>query len=140
MPPSTSWRSSKPTSTSDGGSTSSSQGSSAPSPTNPQNSITRLWTWWPANGTSHDDQLRRLDEAGVGAVVLPSLFEEQLEHDALAIDAMLETNAGVFAEAETFFPELDDYNTGADRYLISVERAKEAVSVPVIATGSWKAL
>ena len=93
--------------------------------------------------TNHDDQLRRLDDAGVGAVVLPSLFEEQLEHDALAIDAMLETNAGVFAEAETFFPELDDYNTGADRYLTHVETARALVSVPVIASlngvsvGGW---
>jgi dihydroorotate dehydrogenase (fumarate) len=93
--------------------------------------------------TNDDDQLRRLDDAGVGAVVLPSLFEEQLEHDALAIDAMLETNAGVFAEAETFFPELDDYNTGADRYLTHLETTRALVSVPVLASlngvsvGGW---
>jgi len=93
--------------------------------------------------TNDDRALRALDDAGVGAVVLPSLFEEQLEHEELAIDAMLETGAGAFAEAQTFFPELDDYNTGPDRYLTHLEQTKEALSVPVIASlngvslGGW---
>lgn len=93
--------------------------------------------------TNDDRALRALDDAGVGAVVLPSLFEEQLEHEELAIDNMLETGAGAFAEAQTFFPELEDYNTGPDRYLTHLEQTKEALSVPVIASlngvslGGW---
>jgi dihydroorotate dehydrogenase (fumarate) len=82
--------------------------------------------------TNHDDDLRALDDAGVGAVVLPSLFEEQLEHEAMAVHHMLETHADAFAEATSFFPELDDYNTGPDRYLTHVERARRLVSAPVI--------
>ncbi len=82
--------------------------------------------------TNHDDDLVALDAAGVGAVVLPSLFEEQLEHDAMAVHDMLETHADSFGEATSFFPELDDYNTGPDRYLTHVERARSLVSVPVI--------
>jgi len=93
--------------------------------------------------TGHLDTLRALDAAGVGAVVLPSLFEEQLTHDSLEIDAMLSTHAESFGEAASFFPDLTDYNTGPDRYLTLVERAREAVEVPVIASlngtgvGGW---
>jgi dihydroorotate dehydrogenase (fumarate) len=89
------------------------------------------------------DSLRALDDAGVGAVVLPSLFEEQLTHDSLEIDNMLSTVADSFGEASGFFPDLTDYNTGPDRYLTLVEQAKAAVDVPVIASlngttvGGW---
>jgi len=84
-----------------------------------------------------------LDDAGVGAVVLPSLFEEQLVHDQLAVDDMLESGAGTSPEASGYFPELDDYNTGSDRYLGLLSRASGSLSVPVIASlnavspGSW---
>ena len=76
--------------------------------------------------------LRELEAAGAGAVVLPSLFEEQLVHESLAVDHLLSTAAG--AEADGFFPALDDYNTGPDHYLDLLERAKEAVDIPVIAS------
>jgi dihydroorotate dehydrogenase (fumarate) len=87
--------------------------------------------------------LHLLEEAGVGAVVLPSLFEEQIVHDAFEVDRMLSTGAEAFAEATDYFPELDDYNTGPDHYLDRVVEAKRAVSVPVIASlnastsGGW---
>ncbi|MCU0268226.1 MAG: dihydroorotate dehydrogenase-like protein [Acidimicrobiales bacterium] len=93
--------------------------------------------------TGRLDTLRRLEAAGVGAVVLPSLFEEQLEAEELGIDAMLGQVADVFAEAQSFFPELQDYNTGPDRYLTLLEQAKSELSVPVIASlngssvGGW---
>lgn len=93
--------------------------------------------------TGRLDTLRRLDAAGVGAVVLPSLFEEQLEAEELGIDAMLDQVADVFAEAQSFFPELEDYNTGPDRYLTLLEQAKSELTVPVIASlngstiGGW---
>lgn len=87
--------------------------------------------------------LRQLDVAGVGAVVLPSLFEEQLEHDSVILDRMLAQYSESFAEATTFFPELDDYNTGPVHYLDLVEEASSSLSVPVIASlngiavGGW---
>jgi dihydroorotate dehydrogenase (fumarate) len=93
--------------------------------------------------TGHLDSLGALDEAGVGAVVLPSLFEEQLTHDSLAIDDMLSTVHETSAEATSFFPELYDYDTGPDRYVDLVVAAKGALGVPVVASlngtspGGW---
>lgn len=87
--------------------------------------------------------LERLDELGVGAIVLPSLFEEQIAHDELEIERMLETGSNSFAEASNLFPDLGDYNTGPDNYLSLVEEAKQAVSVPIvgslngITSGGW---
>jgi dihydroorotate dehydrogenase (fumarate) len=89
------------------------------------------------------DGIRRLEEAGAGAIVLPSLFEEQIEHDSFEIDRVLDTGAGTFAEAMTLFPELEDYNTGPTDYLRLVARAKAMSRVPVIASlngtsmGGW---
>ncbi len=54
----------------------------------------------------------RLEEAGAGAVVLPSLFEEQIIHDQLELDRPAGDGAEHFAEALHYFPDLDDYNTG----------------------------
>ncbi len=84
----------------------------------------------PLTGTL--DGLRRLEDAGAAAVVLPSLFEEQLTHEALEIDRILATGAESFPEALSYFPEMRDYNTGPDRYLELVARAKEALAIPVI--------
>ena len=68
--------------------------------------------------TGDIDHIHALVEAGAPAVVLPSLFEEQIDHDAMAIHNSLEQGAGAFPEATTgYLPELDDYNTGADLYL-----------------------
>ena len=63
------------------------------------------------------DSLRALEEAGAAAVVLPSLFEEQIEHEAARVHQVLEQGTHSFGEALTYFPELDDYNTGPDEYL-----------------------
>ena len=90
------------------------------------------------------DTLHRLVEAGAPAVVLPSLFEEQIEHEAMAVHFGLEFGAESFAEAPGgYFPELDDYNTGPDQYLDLVRAAKRELNVPVIASlngttkGGW---
>jgi len=90
------------------------------------------------------DTLHRLVEAGAPAVVLPSLFEEQIEHEAMAVHFGLEFGAEAFAEAPAgYFPELDDYNTGPDQYLDLVRAAKRELPVPVIASlngttkGGW---
>ncbi len=93
--------------------------------------------------TGDIDSLRALEEAGAAAVVLPSLFEEQIEHDATAVDIVLEHGAQSFGEALTYFPEMDDYNTGPGAYIAHVAAAKEALAIPVIASingvtpGGW---
>jgi dihydroorotate dehydrogenase (fumarate) len=89
------------------------------------------------------DMLRRLEEAGAGAVVLPSLFEEQIEHEELAVHWALDIGQSSSAEALDYFPELDDYNTGPGQYVEHVAAAKDALEIPVIASlngssrGGW---
>ena len=89
------------------------------------------------------DSLRALVEAGVGAAVLPSLFEEQIEHDQIDLHELLEHATHSFGEATTWFPELDTYNTGPGAYLEHVRAARAAVDVPIIASlngvsqGGW---
>jgi dihydroorotate dehydrogenase (fumarate) len=90
------------------------------------------------------DHIHALVEAGAPAIVLPSLFEEQIEHNAMAVHESLELGADGFAETPSgFFPQLDDYNTGPDDYLDLVRQAKREVGVPVIASlngttpGGW---
>jgi dihydroorotate dehydrogenase (fumarate) len=94
--------------------------------------------------TGDIDHIHALVEAGAPALVLPSLFEEQIEHDEMALHFALEMGADGFAEIpEGFFPHLDDYNTGPEDYLDLIRRAKDEVQVPVIASlngvsaGGW---
>jgi dihydroorotate dehydrogenase (fumarate) len=97
----------------------------------------------PSPLTGELDGLKRLEAAGVGAVVLPSLFEEQITHDQLELDRLLETTSDHTGEALSYFPDLEDYNTGPWSYLDHLEQAKRALSVPVIASlngitpGGW---
>ena len=89
------------------------------------------------------DTLRELEESGVAAVVLPSLFEEQIEHEEMELARLRDFGAEGFAEALDYFPEMEDYNAGPDSYLTHIERAKEALAIPVIASlngvtpGGW---
>lgn len=91
------------------------------------------------------ETLRRLEAAGAGAVVLPSLFEEQIEHDELQLHGTLEVGAECYAEALSYLPEFEDYNTGPDAYLRHLEATKRELSIPVIASlngislGGWVA-
>lgn len=94
--------------------------------------------------TGDIDHILALTESGAPALVLPSLFEEQIDHDAMAVHWSLELGADGFGEApEGFFPQLDDYNTGPEDYLDLIRRAKSEVAVPVIASlngaspGGW---
>ena len=97
----------------------------------------------PSPLTGELEGLVRLEAAGIGAVVLPSLFEEQLTHDQLELDRLLETTADHTGEAQSYFPDLADYNTGPWTYLDHISQAKQALSVPVIASlngitpGGW---
>ncbi len=90
------------------------------------------------------DVLKRLEDAGAAAAVLPSLFQEQIEHDELEAHKLHAFGTESFAEALDYFPELDDYNTGPERYLELIDYAKKAVSIPIIASlngsskGGWE--
>jgi dihydroorotate dehydrogenase (fumarate) len=87
--------------------------------------------------------IRELEDAGVGAVVLPSLFEEQLELEGNALDDDLWRGAESYPESQSLLPDLHDYNLGPDGYLDLIEGAKAAVGIPVIASlngvspGGW---
>jgi dihydroorotate dehydrogenase (fumarate) len=89
------------------------------------------------------DLVRRAEDAGAGAIVLPSLFEEQLAIEVYDLDHHLSHTAHSHAEAVTYFPERSSYALGPDAYLEYVRRAKAAVAVPVIASlngvssGGW---
>jgi len=89
------------------------------------------------------DWLRRVEEAGAAAAVLPSLFEEQIVHDELEMAKVHEFHTESFAESLTYFPEPQDYRTGPESYLESIEAAKKAVAIPIIASlngtskGGW---
>lgn len=78
--------------------------------------------------------LRALEDSGAGAVVLPSLFEEQILADRAQFEDLTETAASGFAEAQTYFPSYDGYGFGPQRYLDIVRRAKAAIGIPVIAS------
>ncbi|HLA83408.1 MAG TPA: dihydroorotate dehydrogenase-like protein [Thermoguttaceae bacterium] len=87
--------------------------------------------------------LKQMEDAGAAAAVLPSLFEEQIEHDAIEITKAHEFGTDSFAEALTYFPEPDDYRAGPESYLEFIGKAKKAVSMPIIASlngtseGGW---
>ncbi|HEX6418201.1 MAG TPA: hypothetical protein VFZ77_06885, partial [Acidimicrobiales bacterium] len=86
---------------------------------------------------------RQVEEAGAGALVLPSLFEEEILHEELQLNRALEAGAEHFAEALDYFPTVESFTTAGDRYLALVEALKAQSSVPVIASlnassaGSW---
>ena len=91
----------------------------------------------------HVDTIRAMEDNGLAAVVLPSLFEEQIEHTSLDVDAHLSHGAETYAESLSYFPELEEYNSGPDGYLEHVAAVKTAVDIPVIGSlngisaGGW---
>jgi len=80
------------------------------------------------------DTVRRLEDAGAAAIVMHSLFEEQLEHEQVATSSFLDTPADSFAEALDYLPEPEDFALGPEEYLQQISRIREAVDVPVIAS------
>jgi dihydroorotate dehydrogenase (fumarate) len=89
------------------------------------------------------DNVKRMEDAGAAAVVLYSLFEEQLRQDRLELDENLKRGTEAFAEALTYFPEPDDFRLGPEEYLKHVAAAKKATRIPIIASlngsseGGW---
>jgi dihydroorotate dehydrogenase (fumarate) len=82
--------------------------------------------------TGHLDVLRRIEEAGVAAVVMPSLFEEQLVREELAVRRLIESGKDEFEQILSEFFELDRYNTGPANYLGQIKQAKKTLAIPVI--------
>ncbi len=89
------------------------------------------------------DSIRKLEDAGASAIVLYSLFEEQISFEAEELDHFLSYGTNSFAEALTYFPEAQDYRLGPEGYLEHIRKAKEATGIPIIAslngvsTGGW---
>lgn len=89
------------------------------------------------------DSMKRLEEAGAAAIVMYSLFEEQIAHEAAEIEHYLAYGTESFAEALTYFPEVSDYNLGPEEYVELLHKAKEALEIPVIGSlngisvGGW---
>jgi len=78
------------------------------------------------------DMVRRLEDAGASAIVMHSLFEEQITREVESRLATVDAHADSFAEAQSYFPAADEFALGPDRYLEQVRRVREAVRVPVI--------
>lgn len=84
--------------------------------------------------------IKLMEDAGAGAVVLYSLFEEQLEHESLELHHHTTVQTESFAEATSYFPEPFEYQLGPEEYLNHIRKAKEAVDIPVIASLNGKSL
>ncbi len=87
--------------------------------------------------------IRHLEDAGASAVVLHSLFEEQINIESNELDRFLWTSSDVSAEALNYYPDFQDFKIGPDDYLEHIRKAKEAVKIPIIASlngvskGGW---
>ena len=96
--------------------------------------------------TGSIDSLKRLEDAGIAAVVLPSIFEEQIEHEEMAAHNLMLYGSELSPEATGFFPEQQNFTTGPERYLSLIADAKKSLSVPVIASlngytpGGWTSI
>jgi dihydroorotate dehydrogenase (fumarate) len=89
------------------------------------------------------EQAKRMEEAGIAAVVMYSLFEEQIIHESLELDHYLTRGTESFAEALTYLPDAGTYSLLPDRYVANVEKLKKSVRIPVIGSlngvskGGW---
>ncbi len=89
------------------------------------------------------DSIKQMEDAGAAAITMYSLFEEQIDLEALAQHNFIEQTTFMSAEATAYFPKAADYNRGPDGYLELIRQAKEAVDVPVIGSlngvtpGGW---
>ncbi|HWZ18104.1 MAG TPA: dihydroorotate dehydrogenase-like protein, partial [Ktedonobacteraceae bacterium] len=89
------------------------------------------------------ETVRRIEEAGAAALVMYSLFEEQITHDSYELDNYLERGTHSYAEAMSYFPDMGNYNLGPEPYLEHLHKIKQVVSIPVIgslngiSSGGW---
>jgi len=91
--------------------------------------------------TSNVDTIKKLEESGAGAIVLKSLFEEQIQLERLRLEEDMDTGSNLYGEMATIFPKLE--HAGAKEHLMWVKKSKAAVKIPVIASlnavnrGTW---
>lgn len=89
------------------------------------------------------ETVQRLEDSGVAAVVMYSLFEEQIIHESTELNFYLENGTESFAEALSYFPDMEKYNLEPDQYLTLLTTLKKSVSIPIIgslngiSTGGW---
>jgi dihydroorotate dehydrogenase (fumarate) len=89
------------------------------------------------------DTVARIEAAGAAAIVLPSLFEEEILHEEIQLSGALEAGSEHFAEAIDYFPAINDFADAGERYLADLERVKSRASVPIIGSlnatsaGGW---
>ncbi len=93
--------------------------------------------------TKKVEKAKELADAGIGAIVMHSLFEEQINHESRELDHFLNQGTESFAEALTYFPEMDHYDVGPEKYLKLIGDLKQSLPIPVIASlngvssGGW---
>jgi dihydroorotate dehydrogenase (fumarate) len=97
-----------------------------------------------ASPLSHSlDSMKRLEEAGVSAIVMYSLFEEQIVHESAELNLRLRYGTESVFEAQSYFPNIHDYHLGPDEYIDLLHKAKQALGIPVIGSlngitpGGW---
>jgi dihydroorotate dehydrogenase (fumarate) len=97
-----------------------------------------------AGPLSHSlDSMKRLEDAGASAIVMYSLFEEQIAHETAELYHYLSHGTESFAESLTYFPEIAEYNLGPDEYINLIRRAKKSLGIPLIGSlngvtvGGW---
>ena len=89
------------------------------------------------------ENVKRMQEAGIAAIVMYSLFEEQIIHESLELDHFLSRGTDSFAEALTYFPNIGKYSLAPDKYIEALQKTKLAVDIPVmgslngVSTGGW---
>ena len=89
------------------------------------------------------DSVKQLEDAGISAVVMYSLFEEQIMHESNALDYFLSRGTESYPEALTYFPEMESYNIGPESYLDLISKLKKSVNIPIIgslngiSSGGW---
>lgn len=89
------------------------------------------------------DSMKQLEDAGAAAIVMFSLFEEQIKHETSQIEHYLSYGTESFAEARTYFPTASEYSLGPDEYIKLIHKAKHELSIPIIGSlngvtvGGW---
>ena len=89
------------------------------------------------------ENVKRMEDAGISAIVMYSLFEEQIIHESLELDHFLNRGTESFAEALTYFPDMGRYSLAPEKYIHALEKTKRAVNIPVmgslngVSTGGW---
>jgi dihydroorotate dehydrogenase (fumarate) len=89
------------------------------------------------------DNIKRMEDAGASAIVMYSLFEEQIEHEQKELDHFLAQGTESYQEAISYFPQAEEYNLGPEEYLEHIKTAKEATNIPIIGSlngvsaGGW---